>query len=653
MKDKEWLLLQALIKKKGSTIAIDDLISWLQVSDRTIRNYVNHLNDLLKDQGATISSRYGQGLCLEVQDGIAFKTYLQSLEDTGQLYMVNPGLRQQYMVKQLAIGQTLTIDQLINELFVSEATILNDLAEIRKSIYPHHLNVKLTGHNKLTLEGKERDIRKYLKQTYFHDFTLGRDFTNPLASTLLASVDIEAIRRIVLAESNKEDFYLTDIIIDNLVLHLALSILRQGDNRTIGDNPLRPDDPQSDAATSRELQIGQRIVQALEAHFAMTLAQEERVFIADHLRAFSRTDQQSAKDQIASHLDPWLSDLSSRLQIPFEDDTVLKESLVQHLLFLQQRLADNIQILNPIRDEIMKTYPSLHDQVKAGLLQLEGIQAYPLNDDEVSYVTLHFAAAIERSNRPIKAVVICATGIGTSNLLEARIKSVFGNKIAIQAVMGLYELKHWDFSQTDLVISTVATNHLVLRVPTVTVSALLKAEDIDAIAYYLPSHLDPERKVKASNHHFGHDLAQLIERVDFKVMESADRDQVLTYMTSKVADLEDEEIQEALLKQVNYRESFGSVVFSDWLAVPHPIEKLTHQSHLVVVKINQGLEWDQIGQAIKLVVGLFPAKFDDLLMRDLSKRLIDLMGQDAIKDKIEALSTKEAFQSLLVNARTE
>ncbi|MEJ7466997.1 hypothetical protein, partial [Staphylococcus warneri] len=49
--------------------------------------------------------------------------------------------------------------------------------------------------------------------------------------------------------------------------------------------------------------------------------------------------------------------------------------------------------------------------------------------DELSYITLHFASAIERiskrSGQAIKVILLCGSGVGTSQLLKSRLSHIY------------------------------------------------------------------------------------------------------------------------------------------------------------------------------------------------------------------------------------
>ena len=67
---------------------------------------------------------------------------------------------------------------------------------------------------------------------------------------------------------------------------------------------------------------------------------------------------------------------------------------------------------------------------------------------------IHIGALVERSRGTIKTMVICHTGIGTSQLLSARLKKSF-LELDLVGIRSSTVLEDEDLSDIDLIISTV------------------------------------------------------------------------------------------------------------------------------------------------------------------------------------------------------
>lgn len=115
---------------------------------------------------------------------------------------------------------------------------------------------------------------------------------------------------------------------------------------------------------------------------------------------------------------------------------------------------------------------------------LEETLGFPVPPDEIGYLAMHFGAALEEQTlsvqRIFRVVVVCSTGIGSSKLLEARIRKHY-ETIRIVESRSVLDLEEYLASRTDVdfVISTVPVKGL--ERPVALVSPLLLEEDMERI----------------------------------------------------------------------------------------------------------------------------------------------------------------------------
>lgn len=97
-----------------------------------------------------------------------------------------------------------------------------------------------------------------------------------------------------------------------------------------------------------------------------------------------------------------------------------------------------------------------------------------IDDNEVGYITLYFAQALEEKSYKLKVVIMCATGIGTSELLKIKVKKAFPN-IDIVGITSNNDDK-FNYQDVDLLISTVQVSEKI-KIPRIVVSALFTKKD--------------------------------------------------------------------------------------------------------------------------------------------------------------------------------
>ena len=101
----------------------------------------------------------------------------------------------------------------------------------------------------------------------------------------------------------------------------------------------------------------------------------------------------------------------------------------------------------------------------------------PLTEDEVGFLTLYFAQAIEEYPQQIKVMIVCTTGVGTSELLKVKVHKKF-RELEIINVLPSRNVAEALVQSPDveMIISTVQLS-IDSLIPVVVVSAMLTLED--------------------------------------------------------------------------------------------------------------------------------------------------------------------------------
>ncbi len=126
------------------------------------------------------------------------------------------------------------------------------------------------------------------------------------------------------------------------------------------------------------------------------------------------------------------------------------------------------------------------------------------------------------------------------------------------------------------------------------------------------------------------------------------KEQVLAELTARIAQVEQRELTTELLKQLKLRESYSSVVFSQYMAVPHPVEAVTDAGYVAVAVVPKGIMWDEEHRDIQLVFLLSPDKLGNFAVDKVSQQLVKVMEDDTLRQTLVASPDFTSFiQSLL------
>ena len=99
-----------------------------------------------------------------------------------------------------------------------------------------------------------------------------------------------------------------------------------------------------------------------------------------------------------------------------------------------------------------------------------------ISEDEIAYLTVYFQSAIEEVINKKSVIIVCSSGIGTSHLLEKRIKNYFPEWNIVDVVSAKQLETVLSLKYVDLVISTVQLQ-ISIDKPVAYVSALFNKTD--------------------------------------------------------------------------------------------------------------------------------------------------------------------------------
>ena len=153
-----------------------------------------------------------------------------------------------------------------------------------------------------------------------------------------------------------------------------------------------------------------------------------------------------------------IAGVSKRIGYDLTSDDRLYEFLIQHISACTYRTKNGMLLENPLKDELIHNYPELYGAIKDTFPAVGELNLIVPTDDEIAYILLHFAAAINRrkqnAERLVNVVVVCATGIGTAELVVTGLNRNF--KLNIRGTVARHQLeKFLKKEDVDLIITTV------------------------------------------------------------------------------------------------------------------------------------------------------------------------------------------------------
>lgn len=475
-----------LVKASGP-VRIVNLAEQFKVSQRTIRNDLNEINDLLSQQHLERLTLKSGGLIV-LPEGFA---EIMPLLSSGDLYaykLSREERKQAAAALLTAAPGYITLSSIADSLFVSRATLINDLELIKVFVNEDGLEVRSYPNKGMRVLGPESVKRLFLLK-------LTADRQSVVASRVSVLAGNRVILQKILGEQEQcHGCRMTDDSFRTVLTYLGIMVSRNMQGNYVEDQP--------DAGGDKYV-MAQDVLKYVSQYCSVSTTENEIRMLAGLLERSRYISQQAGMKnavKIQALTRHFISGISQELDINLNGDYDFFENLSNHL--------ESVFSAPPVDypgheliEEVLEDNQDVVEAVHARLPLIQSFASRPITEMEISYIAIHVCAAIERKkNREVafRIVVACHAGIGTSQLLLEKLKEHFNFQIV--DVISAHEAKNLKEGDADFVISTVPLTGCVLEY--IVVSPSLSDEEyvrvgnkIDALrsSRRLPSRVDTQK----------------------------------------------------------------------------------------------------------------------------------------------------------------
>ncbi|MEL5900568.1 PTS sugar transporter subunit IIA, partial [Clostridium sporogenes] len=184
------------------------------------------------------------------------------------------------------------------------------------------------------------------------------------------------------------------------------------------------------------------------------------------------------RHKLVNSIKNMVSQFEKGVGIVLENKDDIVNGLFVHLMPAINRAKYSIKIKNFYKEDIKNSYSRFYE-ITSDLVKLINTEFnIELGSDEISYICLHFVAAIEKMNKGYttkkRIIVVCSTGLGTSKLLANKLINSYDD-IEIIDILSYNQFISRNTFDIDYVISTVALKEA--NVPVIVVNPLINNED--------------------------------------------------------------------------------------------------------------------------------------------------------------------------------
>ncbi|WML42148.1 BglG family transcription antiterminator [Neobacillus sp. OS1-2] len=626
------------LMKEKEPVTAEWIAKELGVSDRTIRTEIKDLQSQSSSLGGRIESVRGKGYLLEIKDFNVFeKEFSPNTNDTieeVQSDFSEQSNRVLYMLKRFLLErEPIKLESLEEELFISKPKLQNDLKLVREILESYHLKLVSRPHHGTQVEGDE-----YMKRLCFSNYILRRNSNLNIDSHsfhLLDQNQFEKIKETIIKKVNEYKIEISDIALENLATHITIGCKRieEGFVIEILENDLAEKYP-------FEKIVANEIVKEVEEFTSLKFPKSEIDYIIVHLLGtkliHKNTLQEFSKfDEVDTIIHCMIERLKTELNWDFHEDSEFIQALALHIRPAMNRLRYNMNIRNPLLDEIKRKYPSAFEGAAIASRCIDEYLEVEVGEHEIAYIALHIGVALERiktrQKKVKRVIIVCASGVGSAKLLFYRLQNVFKDEIDIVATTNYYQLKEYDLSAIDFIISTIPIKEEI-GVPVQVVNTFLGEGDIANIRKGLSSAIVCEEQSYL-------DESRVFIHKEFENKESVIRFLCEELFTQKL-------VSKEYVNSVLEREAVAPTSFGNLVAIPHPLTPETEETFWTVCTLKKPIEWaDKHRVQFICLLNIRKVPEDDL--ERMYKRLIALVENSTTVQKILKSESAEEIIKIL------
>ena len=457
--EREKLILQILLKNIGEALSIKEIAKATKIKERTLYREIKNLEDSLQRLGIELvkeKSRYILKGNVSSLDSSLFET---NFED----YAYSTETRLTLILCFLILNGDTSIKDISEKLMLSYNTVASTITTIEKILFDYKLTLIRKKGQGIEIEGKEVDRRVLLISLLCNEISDEEFFTRLNNRDILSSnpfikfLNFDLIKKVFYENKYLDVFNLyTDSSIKKILISLNVVFLRISYTTEIKEN-----------FTAQEYNSIISLLNASKEIVDFDITEDIIQFLIKILKTCRLIEQLSYFNDKYSYtlvykINLLIKYVSEKMNVDFTQDTNLSSGLIAHVESAIKRHQMNLTEENDeLLEFVLENYNELYLIIKSELLVV--FDEINFNSTELSYIVIHFASSFEQIYRKnfIRALVICASGIGSSKILGSQIRK------------NIPEIKNLEYTIPSKVTKSLVNNYDVV------ISTIELEQDID------------------------------------------------------------------------------------------------------------------------------------------------------------------------------
>lgn len=630
MQDKLSELIKILLKNEDTVIS-STLAAELQVSARTIRNYVHEINSL-GDNDVIKANNNGY----YISNKLAATELLRIQQQVGTHIPQNSSERFTYIVQKLLRNNSLDSFSLANELYISYGTLKRTILYSNKKLERWKIKIS-SAHDQLSLLGNESSKRQLFSYLIYRENT-----GNLLNSNYLKeSFGQEATSKIQTMINQIIDHYnlrLNEFSYNNLLLHLLILVSRLAIGKTI-NQPVTTSDSKVGPYTK---DLAKLIEKNFSANITSSEIQEIDILFKSNANLYSElVDQKYFAPTFREKVQTIINKVESMYLVNLHSQTFIRPFSI-HLYNLIYRLKHHSVLHNPIKIDISNNFPLIYDIATYVAFQINELWHFKIAEDEIAFIALHIGAEIERQKQApekLKAAIIIPTYLNIGEQVFDFFRRNFSKDISIvkqsDQIFDNDNLSTYDL--VFLIMISNEKNQLNSRYIQLDPFQLNEQKGkIQAAIEQATLHRKKELFKENATNFFTNDLF-------WNLNQNTTKKKLTKDICNKMKSLGI--IAPNFYQEILQREAMGSTAFKQ-IAIVHPMDYNAKQTKVAVALSQTGIKWDNKVVNIIFIISISKEYKDEF--RNIYENLMAFLSdKQTFKKVLSAQTIEEFYMNLL------
>lgn len=565
-------ILLNLFSNLDAPVSLQVFTDQFHLSLRSIQTDIAEIKETIKEHGLYIENNKNC-ICMSITNQETANIFMNSIIQDYNLnqFFEDQSSRISYIIsKLLDSNDYLKSADLADEMYISRSQISNDIKLAKNMLSSYHLTLISKPYYGIKIIGKENDIRNYIIQEKLKIKNLVCD---EITHSFNSHEHIDDINNIVIKILTHSHYIISDIALQNLILHIVTAV-----NRIKSGHLIHMDSLNISPVYAHVIEISKNILEKCADIYNFEFNDDEIFFLALNLYGKREFDKpEFITDEINNLVFLGLYKIKEIFGLDFTSNLNLRISLGLHILPLLTRINTNMQLRNIMTFNIKQKYTLAYDLASTFTNTIIPSDKKIL-DDEIAYVALHFVNYIDENSPQKKKRMLIISSLRRSEtiLLQNNILRNFPSikevKIIPKNSLSTTNVNNYN------VICTTENDIFINNNKIQKISYFFNDTDIKKIELLLDGFNGPKDILDC----FSEDL--------FYYGDAPSKNAVIKrlYEMAYKQGLADEKLYHSIMNH----ENVTSTYFGNYLAIPHPEIFLSETSFISVAILPKPILWD-------------------------------------------------------------